>query len=114
MIWILRPEDEAQLEKGTVDYIGFSYYMSFAVKDHGKGPSYDYDEAHDLVNNPYVESSEWGWQIDPDGLRYAMNWFNDRYELPLFIVEMATVLSMSLLKTERSMTNTGLPIYVSI
>lgn len=80
-------EDEAQLEKGTVDYIGFSYYMSFAVKDHGKGPSYDYDEAHDLVNNPYVESSEWGWQIDPDGLRYAMNWFNDRYELPLFIVE---------------------------
>ena len=80
-------EDEAQLEKGTVDYIGFSYYMSFAVKDHEKGPSYDYDEAHDLVNNPYVESSEWGWQIDPDGLRYAMNWFNDRYELPLFIVE---------------------------
>ena len=107
-------EDEAQLEKGTVDYIGFSYYMSFAVKDHEKGPSYDYDEAHDLVNNPYVESSEWGWQIDPDGLRYAMNWFNDRYELPLFIVKMATVLSMSLLKTERSMTNTGLPIYVSI
>ncbi|MDT2659439.1 6-phospho-beta-glucosidase [Enterococcus hulanensis] len=80
-------EDEVQLTKGTVDYIGFSYYMSFAVKDHDKGPAFDYDEANDLVENPYVKASEWGWQIDPTGLRYAMNWFNDRYELPLFIVE---------------------------
>lgn len=80
-------EDEEQLTKGTVDYIGFSYYMSFAIKDHDKGPAYDYDEANDLVENPYVKASEWGWQIDPTGLRYAMNWFNDRYELPLFIVE---------------------------
>ncbi|WP_427813227.1 6-phospho-beta-glucosidase [Enterococcus sp. 22-H-5-01] len=80
-------EDEEQLTKGTVDYIGFSYYMSFTVKDHGKGPAYDYDEANDLVKNPYVKASDWGWQIDPTGLRYAMNWFNDRYELPLFIVE---------------------------
>ncbi|WP_413538603.1 6-phospho-beta-glucosidase [Enterococcus malodoratus] len=79
--------DEVQLTKGTVDYIGFSYYMSFAIKDHDKGPAYDYDEAHDLVENPYVKASDWGWQIDPTGLRYAMNWFNDRYELPLFIVE---------------------------
>lgn len=80
-------EDEVQLTKGTVDYIGFSYYMSFAIKDHDKGPAYDYDEANDLVENPYVKTSDWGWQIDPTGLRYAMNWFNDRYELPLFIVE---------------------------
>lgn len=80
-------EDEVQLTKGTVDYIGFSYYMSFAIKDHDKGPAYDYDEANDLVENPYVKASDWGWQIDPTGLRYAMNWFNDRYELPLFIVE---------------------------
>ncbi len=39
------------------------------------------------MGNPYVDASEWGWQIDPVGLRYAMNWFNERYELPLFIVE---------------------------
>lgn len=83
----ITPEDEVQLTKGTVDYIGFSYYMSFAIKDHDKAPAYDYDEAHDLVKNPYVEASDWGWQIDPTGLRYAMNWFNERYELPLFIVE---------------------------
>lgn len=80
-------EDEEQLKKGTVDYIGFSYYMSFTVKDHGKAPGFDYDEAHDLVANPYVRASDWGWQIDPLGMRYGMNWFNDRYELPLFVVE---------------------------
>jgi 6-phospho-beta-glucosidase len=39
------------------------------------------------VRNPNVEASDWGWQIDPMGLRYAMNWFNERYERPLFIVE---------------------------
>jgi 6-phospho-beta-glucosidase len=69
-------EDLDLLKKGTVDYIGFSYYMSFAIKDSGKAPTFDYDEA-----------SDWGWQIDPMGLRYAMNWFNERYERPLFIVE---------------------------
>ena len=75
------------LREGTVDYIGFSYYMSFAIKGQDNGPLYDYDEAHDLVKNPYVKASDWGWQIDPTGLRYALNWFADRYELPLFIVE---------------------------
>ena len=39
------------------------------------------------VENPYIESSDWGWAIDPVGLRYTLNRFYDRYELPLFIVE---------------------------
>lgn len=83
----ITPEDEAALAKGCVDYIGFSYYMSFAIKGKENDPTYDYDESQDLVGNPYVDASEWGWQIDPVGLRYALNWFNERYELPLFIVE---------------------------
>ena len=61
--------------------------MSFAVKDTDNGAGFDYDEAKELIRNPYVEASDWGWQIDPLGLRYVMNWFNERYELPLFIVE---------------------------
>jgi Beta-glucosidase/6-phospho-beta-glucosidase/beta-galactosidase len=78
-------DDDLQvLSQGKVDYIGFSYYMSFAVKDTGK---LEYNESHDRVKNPYVKASEWGWQVDPVGLRYALNWFNDRYHLPLFIVE---------------------------
>lgn len=80
-------EDCTILEKGTVDYIGFSYYMSVTIKDHGNEPTFDYDEGTNLINNPNLEVSEWGWQIDPMGLRYAMNWLNERYDLPLFIVE---------------------------
>lgn len=72
------------LQKGTVDYIGFSYYMSFDAKysDH-----LDYRENKDLVANPYVKANDWGWQIDPVGLRYALNWMTTRWHKPLFIVE---------------------------
>lgn len=39
------------------------------------------------VKNPYIKESDWGWAIDPEGLRYALNMFYERYEKPLFIVE---------------------------
>ena len=39
------------------------------------------------VPNPYVKASDWGWQIDPVGLRYSLNTLYERYEKPLFIVE---------------------------
>ncbi len=103
-------EDLAALSKGCVDYIGFSYYMSFAIEDqalndgssrdssHAKSkmadkrahlgaPEFDYNEDTDLVKNEFVKASEWGWQIDPMGLRWSMSWFYERYEKPLFIVE---------------------------
>ena len=81
-------EDLADLTDGTVDYIGFSYYMSFAIDAHrDNNPHFDYLETEDLVRNPYVKASEWDWQIDPEGLRYSLNWFTDMYHLPLFIVE---------------------------
>lgn len=80
-------EDEAALKEGCVDYIGFSYYMSFAIKYKEDNPFYEYDESNDLVRNPHVQASDWGWQVDPTGLRYALNWFTDHYHLPLFIVE---------------------------
>ena len=81
------PEDLAILQEGCVDYIGFSYYMSFAIAHKKENVHYDYDETHDLVKNPYVKASDWGWQVDPVGLRYALNWFTDHYHKPLFIVE---------------------------
>ena len=37
--------------------------------------------------NPYVDKSDWGWQIDPVGLRYSLVTLYERYEIPLFIVE---------------------------
>ena len=39
------------------------------------------------VANPYIKVSDWGWAIDPTGLRYALNSLYERYEIPLFIVE---------------------------
>ena len=80
-------EDLSILKQGCVDYIGFSYYMSFAIDHKQNNPYYDYIEEEMLVKNPYVKASDWGWQIDPIGLRYSMNWFADRYCVPLFIVE---------------------------
>jgi 6-phospho-beta-glucosidase len=82
--------DLAILKEGTVDYVGFSYYMSTVVKTDVTN-----DNLGNVVNgglsnavtNPYIETSDWGWAIDPEGLRYTMNRLYDRYQLPLFIVE---------------------------
>lgn len=84
----ITPEDLAELKQGTVDYLGFSYYMSFATaaSDH-EDKYYSYNESEDLVTNTYVPRSDWGWQVDPEGLRYGLNWMNDRYHVPVFIVE---------------------------
>ena len=80
-------QDLEVLTKGTVDYIGFSYYMSNVVRHNKGNDHYDYNEKTDLVGNQYVKKSDWGWQIDPEGLRYTLNWLTDTYRLPLFIVE---------------------------
>ncbi|GEK90996.1 6-phospho-beta-glucosidase [Alkalibacterium kapii] len=82
-------EDLLSLKEGTVDYIGFSYYMSTAVTtldDLDGQPIRDFPEAK-VVGNPYLEANDWGWQIDPNGLRYTLNTVYQRYNKPLFIVE---------------------------
>lgn len=80
------PGDEETL-KHTVDFISFSYYMSTCeTADPAKQMK---GEGNLLggVPNPYLQASDWGWQIDPQGLRYIMNAFWDRYQKPLFVVE---------------------------
>ncbi|CAM3232850.1 6-phospho-beta-glucosidase [Lactiplantibacillus plajomi] len=79
--------DLATLKAGTVDYVGFSYYMSFVTRGKAGDQDYDFKEPDDFVENPYLQKSDWGWQIDPTGLRYTMNWMQDRWHLPQFIVE---------------------------
>lgn len=83
-------EDSAILKEGTVDYIGFSYYMSTVVKYGAKNYTDGTVSNGGLpngVDNPYIKSTDWGWPIDPVGLRYTLNSYYDRYQLPLFIVE---------------------------
>ncbi|VDG21197.1 6-phospho-beta-glucosidase [Lactiplantibacillus mudanjiangensis] len=76
------------IKEGTVDYIGFSYYASHVIKADDQEPvDFMTPTKNHEVQNPSLTRSDWGWEIDPIGLRYALNWFSDRYDLPLFIVE---------------------------
>ncbi|WFA86427.1 6-phospho-beta-glucosidase [Paenibacillus amylolyticus] len=84
----MQPEDADILMQNTVDYIGFSYYASRCtskdpeiLKDSTEGNVFG------SVKNPYLQASEWGWTIDPKGLRITLNQLHDRYGKPLFIVE---------------------------
>lgn len=82
--------DEEILAEGTVDFIGFSYYMSTTVQHHKTLSSNEHEVFGDLLNsvpNPYLEKSSWGWSIDPIGLRYTLNTLFNRYQIPLFVVE---------------------------
>lgn len=82
----MEPEDE-ELLLNTVDFISFSYYSSNCETVH---KDLGVDTGGNLARgykNPYLKASDWGWQIDPQGLRYTLNKMYDRYQLPLFIVE---------------------------
>lgn len=80
-------EGDEELLQHTVDFISFSYYMSVAQAHNPEDYATGRGNLLGGVTNPYLESSEWGWQIDPIGLRLVLNDFYDRYQLPLFIVE---------------------------
>jgi 6-phospho-beta-glucosidase len=77
--------DLEDLKEGTIDFYTFSYYMSSIVGTH------DVKQAAGNMTfggvNPYLQSTDWGWQIDPDGLRFALNEIYDRYQIPLMVVE---------------------------
>lgn len=81
----ITPEDEAALQAGTVDYIGFSYYNSNVAT--AREVELIGGNMLNAVKNPYLKASDWGWQTDPIGLRIALNQLYDRYQIPLFIVE---------------------------
>ncbi|WP_462408517.1 6-phospho-beta-glucosidase [Neobacillus sp. Marseille-QA0830] len=84
----MAPGDLELLQEYTVDYIGFSYYMSFVAST---APEHEAQRTSgnlfEGVKNPYLQASDWGWQIDPVGLRIVCNTLYDRYQKPLFIVE---------------------------
>lgn len=74
------------LRDGTVDFTAISYYSTSVI-------SSDPDKVEPIgafvrkLSNPYIKSSDWGWGIDPTGLRITLNEMNDRYGIPIFIVE---------------------------
>ena len=78
-------EDRQTLRNHTVDFVSFSYYMS--ICESAGGGEAGLGNILGGVRNPKLPASEWGWQIDPVGLRIVLNQFWDRWGKPLFIVE---------------------------
>jgi 6-phospho-beta-glucosidase len=80
-------EDDKLLRENTVDFVSFSYYSSSAVSTDPAIGDRTLGNLCGGIQNPYLKSSEWGWQIDPVGLRITLSYLYDRYQKPLFIVE---------------------------
>ena len=83
----MEAEDEKILKENTVDFIAFSYYTSRLASNDPNVGEKNAGNVITSLKNPHLKASEWGWQIDPVGLRITMNSLYDRYQKPLFIVE---------------------------
>ena len=87
LILDITEDDKKTLRNGTVDFISLSYYCSGtqsfnSISDDGVG-----NMTMTGPKNPYLKTTEWGWAIDPLGLRLALGELYDRYQKPLFVVE---------------------------
>ncbi len=85
IVFEITEEDKKLLRENTADFVSFSYYQSSVASVEEKEKT-----AGNLVvttKNPYLEATEWGWQIDPVGLRVTLNRIYDRYQKPVFISE---------------------------
>lgn len=80
-------EDKKLLKEHTVDFVSFSYYSSRLTSADKNVMKETEGNVFATLKNPYLQASEWGWQIDPMGLRITLNSLYDRYQKPLFIVE---------------------------
>ncbi|WP_202304186.1 6-phospho-beta-glucosidase [Dryocola clanedunensis] len=78
---------DSDILKDTVDFVSFSYYASRCASADMNDNNSNAANIVKSLKNPYIEASEWGWGIDPLGLRITMNMMYDRYQKPLFLVE---------------------------
>ena len=82
------PEDFTDLAENTIDYLAFSYYHTMVVPEgFDLASNLGWPPARPEFKNEHLEATEWGWQIDPLGLRTALNVYYERYRLPLMIAE---------------------------
>lgn len=80
-------EETTLLKENPVDFISFSYYMSLTNGRKELQLEQTKGNIFTGLKNPYLESTQWGWQIDAHGLRTALNRLYELYRKPLFIVE---------------------------
>ena len=87
----VRPGDEKDLREGTVDFLSFSYYFTLVAGRLSREARFvNGSVVTGYGPNPHARATDWGWTIDPVGLRYALNLLYDRYQLPLMVVESYT------------------------
>lgn len=79
-------KDREDLRQGRVDMLTFSYYCTSCVSTDPDAPKAAGNFSWG-AKNPYLSYSEWGWSMDPLGLRYFLNELYGRYEIPLMVVE---------------------------
>lgn len=82
----LTEENKKILREGTVDFVAISYYQSLVVADDESLAKAE-GNLTTGIKNPYLKESEWGWQIDPTGLRLALAYIYDRFQMPIMVVE---------------------------
>ncbi|NMA49748.1 MAG: glycoside hydrolase family 1 protein [Tissierellia bacterium] len=75
------------INKYTADFVGMSYYNSMISSSDGDQLELTAGNVHSVFKNPHLPANEWGWQIDPVGLRYTLNHVYDRYNKPIFVLE---------------------------
>lgn len=81
------PEDDAVMKENPADFVSFSYYSSSCSAKMREGLEINAGNTATTIKNPYLKANEWGWQIDPTGLRISLIELADRYHKPLFVVE---------------------------
>lgn len=94
-------DEDLETLKNTCDFLSFSYYMSKCIASNPEQYEKGKGNLTTGVKNPYLQESQWGWQIDPKGLRYLLNTYYDRYQKPLFIVENGLGAKDTLLSEEK-------------
>lgn len=94
-------DEDLEILKNTCDFLSFSYYMSKCIASNPEQYEKGKGNLTTGVKNPYLQESQWGWQIDPKGLRYLLNTYYDRYQKPLLIVENGLGAKDTLLSEEK-------------
>ena len=80
-------EDRKLLKEGKVDFYSYSYYSTNVATTHKDAGEMGGGNFVASVKNPYLKYSDWGWSMDPDGLRYTLNVIYNRYLCPIMVVE---------------------------
>lgn len=83
----IKDGDLEVIKENTADFVGMSYYNSMISSNDGDQLELTAGNVHSVYKNPHLDANEWGWQIDPIGLRYTLNHVYDRFGLPVFILE---------------------------